>query len=65
MTSTGLRDEVREVQPQPAELDAILAREVARIVLEAEHASEIAHQGTAHWWYRVLAPGVRCYTYQE
>jgi hypothetical protein len=65
MASTVLRDEVREVQRQPAELDAAVAREVARIVQEAEQASQGAHQGTAHWWYRVLAPGVRCYTYQE
>lgn len=65
MTSAGLREEVKEVQPQPAELDAALAREVARIVLEAEQASDVAYQGTAHWFYRVLAPGVRCYTFQE
>ena len=65
MTSTGLRDEVKEVQPQRAELDAKVAREMARIVLEAEQASDVAYQGTAHSCYRVLAPGVRCYTYQE
>jgi hypothetical protein len=65
MTSTGLRDEVKEIQAQSAVLDATLAREVARIVLEAEQASDVAYQGTAHWCYRVLAPGVRCYTYLE
>jgi hypothetical protein len=65
MPSTVLRDEVREVQHQPAGLNPTVAREVARIVLEAEQGSDVPHRGTAYWYYRVLAPGVRCYSYEK